>query len=201
MNYDLELLDTYKTILSELKDHKELKEYYIAGGAIRDMLLEKPIKDIDIFYLGTLDDALMEATFEVKRRLPAETRTFKLKPKPGGITLLDEFEAEEVATHYGDTTFNVPYQEVYYKDVKLPIQFIKVKDEPVYNFVMRDFGCNLSKVFLHPTGTLMLTQEFILDATLNILTFKSDCNHSYRNKIIAKYPEYSCNGLGSNNSF
>lgn len=198
MNYDLELLDTYKTILSEFKDQKELKEICIAGGAIRDMLLDKPIKDIDIFYSGELDKEFIEKTFKKKEKPQQKNPPWKKVTlhNHDGVLLM-----EEPIVIYDESKFQVPYQELYYKDVTLPIQLIKVKDEEesIFHFVRKDFGCNLSKV-LFGAGGLILTHEFILDATLNILTFKPDCQQNYRSRIIAKYPEYSCNGLGDDNS-
>lgn len=195
MNYDLELLDLYKTILTDFKNHQSgLQELGMAGGALRDMLLDKPIKDIDIFYKGTLDEEGVYKVFHKPPILSKVKATFK-------AILHDDDEDILIAETYPESTFKVPYQELYYKDVKFPIQLIEVKDSDlILNWIKKDFGCNISKVLLGHGGELLLTQEFIQDATLQILTFKSDCQQSYASKLIAKYPEYSCNGLGGYNT-
>jgi Poly A polymerase head domain len=36
----------------------------VAGGAIRDMLLNKPVSDIDVFYEGTVNTKTLQAYFE-----------------------------------------------------------------------------------------------------------------------------------------
>ena len=199
MNYDLELLDTYKTILEEFKQSQpEVKSVCIAGGALRDMLLDKPIKDIDIFYHGTLSKENIKTLFQNKKE--NKNSLIESIKKKFGVFDLSEESIDDLIEAYGESTFKVPYQELYYKDVKTPIQLIEVKDSSDINkWINEDFGCNISKVMFDIQG-LLLTKEFILHSTLQIHTFKNDCSPSYQNKIIAKVPEHPCNGLGGNNS-
>lgn len=166
MNLDIETIEKYQEILGKLE---QFVEPIVAGGAIRDMLLNKPVKDIDVFYKGNLPDSVVKQLFTIEAKYDKA---------------------------YEESMFKVFYSKVFYKDVKLPIQLIETKDDP-RTIVIDDFGVNLSKVWLTRAG-LVIPNEFLLDASLQILTFKPNCKQSYVERIIDKYPEYTCTGLGSN---
>jgi hypothetical protein len=166
MNYDIEILEKYQEILGKLG---QFVDPIIAGGAIRDMLLEKPVKDIDIFYKGTLPDSVVKQLFTVQAKYDKA---------------------------YEESTFKVFYAKVFYKDVNLPIQLIETKQDP-REIVLDDFGVNLSKVWFSQGG-IVLTNEFLLDANVKVLTFKEGCSPNYVERIRNKYSDYSCAGLGSN---
>ena len=166
MNFDIETVEKYQEILGKLE---QFVEPVVAGGAIRDMLLDKPVKDIDIFYKGTLPDSVVKQLFTVETKYN---------------------------DNYEEDTFKVRYTKVFYNDVTLPIQLIETKEDP-RSIIIDDFGVNLSKVWLTRAG-LVIPNEFLLDASLKILTFKPNCKQSYVERIIDKYPEYTCTGLGSN---
>ena len=166
MNYDIETVEKYQEILGKLE---QFVEPVVAGGAIRDMLLDKPVKDIDIFYKGKLPDSVVKQLFTVEAKYDKA---------------------------YDNSEFQVFYSKVFYNNVTLPIQLIETKEDP-RSIIMDDFGVNLSKVWLTRAG-LVIPNEFLLDASLKILTFKPNCKQSYVERIIDKYPEYTCTGLGSN---
>lgn len=166
MNYDIETVEKYQEILGKLE---QFVEPVVAGGAIRDMLLDKPVKDIDIFYKGNLPDSVVKQLFTIEAKYDKA---------------------------YEESTFKVFYSKVFYNNVKLPIQLIETKEDP-RSIIIDDFGVNLSKVWLTRAG-LVIPNEFLLDASLKILTFKPNCKQSYVERIIDKYPEYTCTGLGSN---
>ena len=71
----------------------------VAGGAIRDMLLQKPISDIDVFYEGTL------VTEELK----------------------ESFKLVQSTNHNYPDGFNITHT-VMFKDIPVPIQLIQVKN-------------------------------------------------------------------------
>lgn len=166
MNYDIETVEKYQEILGKLE---QFVEPVVAGGAIRDMLLNKPVKDIDIFYKGKLPDSVVKQLFTVEAKYDKA---------------------------YDNSEFQVFYSKVFYNNVTLPIQLIETKEDP-RSIIIDDFGVNLSKVWLTRAG-LVIPNEFLLDASLKILTFKPNCKQSYVERIIDKYPEYTCTGLGSN---
>lgn len=166
MNFDIETIEKYQEILGKLE---QFVEPIIAGGAIRDMLLDKPVKDIDVFYKGKLPDSVVKQLFTIEAKYDKS---------------------------YDESHFKVFYSKIFYKDVKLPIQLIETKQTP-QEVVLDDFGVNLSKVWLTRAG-LIIPNEFMLDASLQILTFKPNCKQSYVERMIDKYPEYTCTGLGSN---
>jgi len=166
MNFDIETVEKYQEILGKLE---QFVEPVVAGGAIRDMLLDKPVKDIDIFYKGKLPDSVVKQLFTVEAKYDKA---------------------------YDNSEFQVFYSKVFYNNVTLPIQLIETKEDP-RSIIIDDFGVNLSKVWLTRAG-LVIPNEFLLDASLKILTFKPNCKQSYVERIIDKYPEYTCTGLGSN---
>lgn len=168
MHIDYELLRIYSKI-QDILLAAGAEETAVAGGAIRDMLLEKPIKDIDVFYVGALDDGLVTQNFthDMENTKPSD---------------------------YEESTFKVAYGRLLYKDCPYPIQLIKVDVEfgKLDTWIMDNFGCNLSKVLYG--GGLELTQEFLDDVEMEILTFPNPVNRKYMDKMIDKYPDFLVNG-------
>jgi hypothetical protein len=175
--FSMKINHDHLRILSKIQDfvlEAGAKETTVAGGAIRDMLLEKDIKDIDVFYVGDLDSKVLEKHF---------------------TTNTDE---EEVNA-YEDSTFEV-YPTVSMEGCSYPIQLIKVKTTvgDLDQWIVDTFGCNLSKVLYG--SNLVLTQEFLDDAEMEILTFPNPVEKNYMDKMTAKFPDFLVNGEVKNDS-
>jgi len=95
-------------------------ECCIAGGAIRDMLLQKPISDIDVFYTGELKEGLLKNTFKTVEVKPNSypdgfnvTHTVGLAALPVPIQLI---QVESIEKHIG--AFPSPLLRVQYNFTK-----------------------------------------------------------------------------------
>ena len=97
MIFDKEHLSNLEDILHFVKQ-AGATEAIVAGGAVRDMLLGKPIKDIDVFYTGELSN--------VEKYFTVET--------------IEDDES------YEGTEFSVTHRHVTYEYCDYPIQLIKV---------------------------------------------------------------------------
>ena len=67
---DLEYINNLIALISKLRVSSELKTFMapynkvvVAGGAIRDMLFNKPVSDIDVFYEGELKGDVLKKYF------------------------------------------------------------------------------------------------------------------------------------------
>ena len=99
---DFSYLDILTSILSRVHFNAKLGQYIkcaVAGGAIRDMLLQKPVSDIDVFYEGDLSYSRIKEVFK---------------------------NVKESDTTYPDG-FNVTHQ-VFHEKIPVPIQLIQVKN-------------------------------------------------------------------------
>jgi len=99
---DFGYLNTLSSVLSRVhfsNAHVNFIKCTIAGGAIRDMLLQKPVADIDVFYEGELDDKKLSTWFKT---------------------------VKTTDTTYPDG-FNVTYK-VSWATIPVPIQLIQVKN-------------------------------------------------------------------------
>ncbi len=99
---DFEYLDLLGSVLSKVSFSgvgSMFCKTVIAGGAIRDMLLQKPINDIDVFYEGTLMEKSLSTYF---KQVKGTNQSY-----PDGFTV----------TH-----------TVSHASLPVPIQLIQVKD-------------------------------------------------------------------------
>jgi hypothetical protein len=99
---DFEYLNTLGTLLSKVTFSGGMSRFIkctVAGGAIRDMLLQKPVNDIDVFYEGTLNEKSISSYFH---QVKASNQVY-----PDG--------------------FNVTHT-VWMTGIPVPIQLIQVKD-------------------------------------------------------------------------
>jgi hypothetical protein len=143
------------------------KDVLVAGGAIRDMLLERPIKDIDILYSGDLSVEFMKQTTGIGFEEGAEAYTNDDLTEDEQFSVVNWPEAES----------------------KYPVQLISCASP--WDMVLTKFGCNLSKVILDSQGDLTITKQFMFDAELEILTFTEECvGTEYEKRIRAKYPTF-----------
>ncbi len=144
----------------------------IAGGAVRDMLLGKEIKDIDVFYTGELDDNKIKELFIIKDKLISDT------------------QKEDNEYYKEENDWQIYADSIHHHAVKQPVQLIVVKaDYPLVEHI-KTFGCNLSKVFYNEH--LCMSQWFLEDLWLEQLTFTKDLRTgNYKDKLIKKYPNFS----------
>jgi hypothetical protein len=139
----------------------------VAGGAVRDMLLGKPIKDIDVFYTGDLDQKKVYQHFK---------------------KLGDLLTEEELDDLYGDSDWQVTQQALRYEDVEYPVQLIRVNG--TLDDHIATFGVGISKVMVDANG-LVIPNEFLSGMAWKILSF-GECGDTYKNKMIEKFPDYEC---------
>lgn len=167
MNVDYALIKNIQKLLSEVRA-SGADDCLVAGGAVRDMLLDKPIKDIDVFYTGELGD--LES---VDTPVEEEQKEKEKEKVPYPIDVGWE------------VTGNIkrPYLEY-------PVQLIKVTLGTIEEHVADTFGVGLSKVMIDQGGLIMLN-DFLQDSFLEDLTFQFGCSKEYMEKIQAKYPNYS----------
>lgn len=67
---DLEYINNLITLISKIRYSSKLKPFMapynkivVAGGAIRDMLFNKPVDDIDVFYEGEINESIFKSYF------------------------------------------------------------------------------------------------------------------------------------------
>lgn len=108
INLDLVYLHNLTVLISRVRVCSKFSQMFgefnktvVAGGAIRDMLLNKPISDIDVFYEGELDDSKLQQYFT--------------NIKPTGNTYPDGFNVTHTIMHID---FPVPIQLIQVKNIK-----------------------------------------------------------------------------------
>lgn len=106
INLDLEYLSKLNSLIARVRVCSKPKQMFaefnktvVAGGAVRDMLFNKPVSDIDVFYEGEVDDNKLEGNFT--------------NIKPTGNSYPDGFNVTHTLKH---------------KDFPVPIQLIQVKN-------------------------------------------------------------------------
>jgi hypothetical protein len=178
MNIDYKLLKQLSEKLVLVKECGA-KDAAVLGGCIRDMLLNKPIRDIDLFYTGTLDAEKVEKIFGVKKKAEIPKKGWfdlwkehQLALKAG--MLLDDMEKE-----YDYSVIDGGVVEEY------PLQLIGV-EELSYS----KFPCKLSKVGFTELAVVCMSNDFLKSVEYQMLFFTENAKESYKNKLIEKYPEY-----------
>lgn len=166
----------------------------VAGGAVRDSVLEKPIADIDVFFEGELDKAVVEKAFGMPE--PAK----KNPPPPISLNYVhvDDYIAAytkwEESCPYKDED-GIPYEGTFSIDNYkgdlfsfdgLKVQLIGVADVDEH---IHTFPCYLSRM-LYSEGCLVIPKEAIQDASLGIVRFTEGCSEKYQKKIEEKYSDY-----------
>ena len=139
----------------------------VAGGAVRDTLLGRPVKDIDVFYREPI------------------IRTAGLKPMSATAMkeLIPDFEST-IEQEYGD--------RLAVWDDGNGLQFIQVPDfqeDPIGNWIIQSFPCSLSEVWFDGTQ-LCMTSAFIDAVVKKELRFKDNAKPGYVERIKAKYPDF-----------
>lgn len=151
------------------------KDICVAGGAIRDTLLGKPVKDIDVFYTGTI---YLDDTSELAKHYGMKWDT-------------DEDEVDTVT--YKDSNIEVTPTNLLFQDIPYPVQLIGVKGESLEHIMdlIAGFPCGLSKVCLTQEGGLCVWPEFLQNEFFKIVSYTPETPAKYKAKIQKKYPEYT----------
>lgn len=170
MNVDLDILTIYHNILTNVKQ-AGADCAIVAGGAVRDMLLDKTISDIDVFYENSISIEEQCLDWDILKLL------FKNNPS----VCLSIFE------DYDNPEWTVTHGNLLHKHSGFKVQLIKVDN--VYEHV-NTFGCNLSKVIYSAENGLIMSEEFLDSVRFGVLEF-TEVKETYKNKIMAKYPEYA----------
>ena len=137
------------------------QDVHIAGGAIRDMLIEKEIADIDVFHNGELSLSALKTFFN------------KVEECEYGV--------------YEDTSFNVKYK-VWMNTIPVPIQLIEVKGSVLEH--INKFPTRLSRVYYKQGGLHNITPLFELDVKHKEVYFDLPVNHQYCDKMMKKFPDW-----------
>jgi hypothetical protein len=171
------------------------KNVTIAGGAVRDSVLEKPIKDIDIFYEGSLVPETVKELFGEKIE---EKSSKDIPPFPSSSDFvvgdfidwnaLDKAQNEwfEKYEGYSDTIDVSTYKGDAFNLNGMEVQLIGVEDAVAH---VAAFPCYISRM-MYTDGMLVIPKEAIQDISLQVLRFTEECNKKYKAKIEAKYEDY-----------
>lgn len=177
MNIDFVLTSQFDFIIEKVTE-AGAEAVIIAGGAVRDMVMNKPIADIDVFYVGELNHETLQKHFK-----------FHVNPNKDKH---DFYKEKKAFWKVSDILLKM-------EDCEYPIQLINVKRDKrkTYHPAMTltdhvtKFGCNLS-MMLYNAGGLFVFREAMQDMFIEQLTFNKHCsNNSYIRKVYAKYPEFS----------
>ena len=143
----------------------------VAGGAIRDTVLRRMVKDFDVYVENT------PVNFDaLRKRFP-------------NLTLLDADHDD----YEGCASANLTVYEANELHDGKPVQIMLVRRDPV-EYVRNVFDFGLCKAFLCNTWGLVLEPEFIQDVRAKTITFyPSDENwysESRAKRLTEKYPDY-----------
>ena len=170
MNFDTEYLAKLDHLLNILT-FTGIKNPLVAGGAIRDMLFDKPIKDIDVFYSKYIWATAHEA--------PLKYGTF--------ITNV-ECHTEK----YEGSKFQLTHSFDFSSFPGTRVQLIKTELPPqqhVENFPI-DICC-VSYGSINGESNQLHIPNFVMECYNNKKVYcSSDVNEEYLNRIQQKYPEY-----------
>jgi len=187
----------------------------IAGGALRDLIVEKPIKDVDIF----ISDMDMQADIDEKLNTLAETLGIKVlteedKPDRDFIRIDNDFKQikndildrnvavamSKKASEYLDSDDQRSVYEsfinyivtVKYNSVLYQLIFVEA---PTRQYVYNDFDFGICKVFFDG-NKLTVTEEFWYDLEHKQITFAGKFStgqaiHTlfvHRENMVKKFP-------------
>jgi len=159
INLDFDYLDVLSDILDKVECSNS-EDAAIAGGAIRDMLLQKPVSDVDVFYTGVLLDARLKV----------------------------HFDSVETLTDYGYPDGFTVTHKVKLKKLPVPIQLIKVEDVDAHIDLFPSELIRVS--YRNSTGLQGLTPSFIDLARLQQFWWDKEVDLKYFSKIKAKYSDW-----------
>lgn len=191
MNLDIEHFNKLENILTVVLAAGGVNAT-VAGGAVRDSVLEKPITDIDVFYEGDLDLSIIEVAFgekETPNTIPPEPMINWGLPEDSPELLTQIAAQDDWHEKYGhyDKAFSVEnYKGDSFAFDGMKIQLVKVLCVDTH---IAQFPCYLSRM-LFSEGHLVIPIEALQDASLKIVRFTEDCSETYKDKIETKYNDY-----------
>lgn len=168
--------------------------FVIAGGAVRDTVLNRPVRDIDIFIDGTaLRAEWHDNDRELRRAIRDFARVYHNLP-PRALSYW-EHPGEGVPDFINKTPERVTGYSLTSRCLEVggftPVQFI-VKDAPL-DEVLAAFPLSLSQCWIDGAG-FHATPAFRRDreaATLRYVSSEPAASHlAYCEKIAVKYPTY-----------
>ena len=161
MNIDSEFLMNLEILLSKLWA-AGANDAVVAGGAIRDMLFDKPIKDIDVFYTG-------EISLE------------KLK-KTWGFSNIVYNEVD-----YPITNSTLVYT-LTWSSFPVPIQLIHCSKK--IPEIIASFPANIGRCYFNDTGLHGIDLDVISSANDKIVWFDQPTSYKYYMKYKEKYSDW-----------
>lgn len=169
----------------------EEQAFYVAGGALRDTLLDKPITDVDLF--TWMPDNEFEVILHNKRcyvwyDTSGLTFAYPNKNAMGRdflFELQDNWEEEYEADFLPFVSKDVP-----------GVNLVVCKEYPYKPDWMHKrmalFPCNISKVMKHlHTGELVVDEEFIRGVNSRTVVFNDRATEKYKKKISDKYSDWT----------
>lgn len=176
MNFDTAFLNKLTAILHCLK-MSGIQNPVIGGGCLRDMLFEKEIKDIDVFYCN--------GKFNVELASWANVAKFEALPF-NAVSSEQYAESEFTVTNNLKSTL-----------VDVPIQLIKTKSNPyahIDNFPINLCRIAYGAVYTGYTGgqypVLQIPPDVLEDYFLKRVYYDLDVKESYLHRIQEKYHDW-----------
>ena len=149
-------------LLLEVLQIQGVENATIAGGCLRDMLLQKPIKDIDVFYTGDIPE-------------------LNTTPAFGNV--------KECGMEYENTGWQVTH-DMTHKTFGIPIQMIHVKNKTIKEHIDLFPTC-LSRISYTKDGGLEgIDSQFIAHSVDKTLVFDRKVDQAYLDKMKAKFPDW-----------
>lgn len=171
----------------------------VAGGALRDTLLGKEVKDVDLFipeqwiaHTGTVhraDTLVLVFTKEGVLRDIGRPHNVHFAKGELGITLKRSSEEYEHETGFAAYQSKAcPGLNVIVR-TDVPLKYSD-KEDLFAAHVFSTFPVSISKVGRGmQSGEMFITDEFWETATTKTVMYEGDCDSEYLKRIIAKYPE------------
>jgi len=164
----LDMTEAENHRLSYWKCNRNVEHLYIGGGYLRDSLLGRAVKDIDVYLYLTGGWERNESMI---------------------IDLVKQGKITQLGTPYDSSMFHFIGES---KGGRINMIFPKI---PMAS-VVASYDINLCKVFYNvKTDTLYQRSGFLKDAKNKTITVNSLYHHSgHLKRVMEKYPEYSVQG-------
>lgn len=183
-NTTLEVIkDVYRDLLTIDKDFY-LENSIVAGGAIRDTLLNKPVKDIDIF-VRCHKKGYTKITRGYTKITKDFSRYFLRQPTRRVNKISEDYDGEDEFTVYNIVGY------------ALPVQMMFMHTPASNESILMDFPCSISRVAFVPKNNKILKSP-----TFDVSKLTKTCVWSSRwlesdafrksmvDKIKKKYSDY-----------
>jgi len=195
-----------KSLVRMFSNYFRTKELYIAGGQIRDLLLEREPADIDVFLPlpeGFDEELLLPLVSgltgisNVKEIVPEKNCENLLKrgdgtrSYPGNLIVFDSILNSSFQNYSPNDLLNL-------WNTDEQVQFIFTKDVSPKYYITNEMCCNLSKAWIGPDGNIAVSADFARGVWNKQLRFdwtwnNYHANWAYVNKMIEKFPDYEIN--------